>query len=165
MGFSLTGLIIVLVILAPNLFMMILPPRNVPKNMKSAGAVLTIVERLGQIGCFVLPVISRDAFNARGFDAWLALMALCIAAYWALWIRYAVKGREFRLLFAPLWLIPVPMAVFPVLAFASAALWARSPWLGIASATLAIGHIASSRHSYRLLKDTDTSNKTMTAAS
>lgn len=151
MGFSVMGLIIVALILVPNLFIIILPPKNTPKEIKDACVLVTVIERLGQAGCFILPVFSRGWLEGRGIDVWLVLMAVCIAVYWALWIRYAAR-RDFAMLFEPLMFIPVPMAVFPVLAFASAAVWARSPWLGIAAAALALGHIANSLHTFKNLK-------------
>lgn len=144
-------MLIVAAILAPNILMIMLPPRNVPEGIKDAGALFIVLERLGQAGCFILPVISRDYF-LRGPDVFFFLMAVFIAAYWALWVRYAF-GREFKLLFMTLFFIPVPMAVFPVMAFAFAALWGRSPWLGIAAAFLAVGHIVNSLHSYGYVKD------------
>ncbi len=151
MGFSITGALIVAAILAPNILMLILPPANAPKGIKDAGIIFTVLERAGQAGCFILPVISGDYFNGKAMDIWFALMALFIAAYWALWIRYAI-GRDYVLLFKPLLFIPVPMAVFPVAAFAFAAAWGASPWLGIAAAVLAAGHIANSWHSYRFVR-------------
>ncbi len=49
---------------------------------------------------------------------------------------------------ATLWLIAIPLAVFPVLAFGFAALWGRSPLLGVAAVVLAIGHWAVSWNTY-----------------
>lgn len=151
MGFSLNGALIVAAILAPNLFLMIFPPRRSPERDKGAGILFTFLERLGQAGCFILPVISRDYFK-QSVNAWFVIMTACIFAYWALWIRYAVK-REFKLLFEPLLFIPVPMAVLPVAAFASAVVWGESPWLGIACAALAAGHITNSLHFYKYLTE------------
>jgi hypothetical protein len=151
MGFSLTGTIIVAVILAPNLLMLLAPPKNMPEGMKDKGAIFTVLECIGQAGCFVLPVISKGWFEGRGANVWFILAALCAAAYWCLWIRYAVR-RDFALLFSPLWFIPLPMAVFPVLAFALLAVWGAHVWLGAAAALLAAGHFVNSWHTYTLIK-------------
>lgn len=147
MGFSLIGLAISIIIFAPNLLAIILPPKDVPKA-KDAHIVFTILERLGQAGCMILPSISQAWFANKPIDIWFILGALCIIAYYGLWIRYAVKGQYFSLLFKPLAFIPIPMAIFPVLAFGFAAIWGQSIWVGIAAAVLAIGHLVNSWHTY-----------------
>ncbi len=148
MGFSLIGLLITGVILLPNLLIILLPPKNAPEKMKGAGALMTLIERAGQVACFLLPVFSKAFIDAVGINIWLILAALSIAAYYGLWIRYAVR-RDFRLLFAPFLRIPIPMAVFPVLAFALLAVWIQSVWLGIAAAVLVVGHFTNSWVSYK----------------
>lgn len=148
MGFSLIGLLITGIILLPNLLMILLPPKNAPEKIKDAGALMTLIERVGQAACFLLPVFSRDYIETAGLNCWFVLAALCVAAYDGLWIRYGVK-RDFRLLFAPFLRIPIPMAVYPVLAFAFIAVWIQSVWLGAAAAVLAVGHFANSWVSYK----------------
>ncbi len=152
MKFSLAGLLISLAILAPNLLMILLPPKEVPSGAKDAGPVFTILERLGQAGCFVLPMLVGASFNGRALDLWFVLMAFCVMVYWALWVRYATNGRGFRLLFEPVLGIPMPMAVFPVLAFGFAAAWGRSVWLGAAVIALAIGHLANSWRAWKAVR-------------
>ena len=148
MSFSLPGLLLTLAILLPNLLMLLLPPRDMPERVPDAGIFITVLERIGQAGCFVLPALLGGSFNGRPMDLWLALSALCVVAYWAMWARYAIGGRRFRLLFQPLWFVPVPMALFPVLAFGFAAAWGRSPWLGAAAVVLAVGHMMNSWKTY-----------------
>jgi hypothetical protein len=77
-------------------------------------------------------------------------MVLCIIAYYSLWIRYVIKGKDFSLCFKPLGLLPIPMAIFPVFAFGFAALWEKSIYLGLAVIILAIGHFVNSWHTYKL---------------
>ena len=123
------------------------------KEMKSAGLLFTIAERIGQGGCFLLPVMSKDYFDKASFaSVWLILLVVCILAYLLLWVRYYSKGREFSLLFAPFWFVPVPMAVFPILAFAFTAIWIKSVWIGIAVLIFAAGHIPNSLKSYNSVK-------------
>lgn len=148
MGFSLIGLLITSVILLPNLLVLLRPPINAPKTVRSAGVLMTVLERAGQMACFVLPVFSRRYIEAAGVNAWFILAALCIAVYDGLWLRYAIR-RDYVLLFSPLFHIPIPMAVFPVLAFAFIAIWIGSIWLGIAALALAVGHLANSWAAYK----------------
>ena len=143
MGFSLVGLLIGLAILAPNALLAIAAPRGGVPTAGSAGIVFTALERAGQIGCLVLLAVTPALPTP-----WLIPTAASIAIYWALWGRY-LRARDFALLYAPLWRIPIPMALLPVLALAAATLNAWSPWLALATAALAIGHLANSWHVYR----------------
>lgn len=152
MGFSVTGLIIAAVILAPNLVFVVFPPRHMPQGLKSAGLFFTICERIGQAACTILLILSGNAYQAASVDVWFLLMAVCIAVYYGLWIRYFIGGREFALAFHPLWLVPIPMAIFPILAFGFAAVWVQSLWLGIAAVLLAVGHFANSWAAYQYTK-------------
>ena len=152
MGFSIIGLITAASIFLPNLIFIMVPPRNVPENLKDAGLLFTLSERAGQAGCLIVPVLSRDNYQNAGIDVWFVLMALCIIFYYGLWGKYILKGHAFSLAFVPLGFIPVPMAVFPVLAFGFAALWGQSVILGIAVIFLAVGHLANSWHTYKSIK-------------
>ncbi len=152
MGFSTIGLLIAAMIFAPNLLFIAFSPKNIPPGIKDAGLLFTIIERIGQAGCMVLLVISKDNFEAASLDVWFFLMMICVAAYYCLWIRYFVRGRDFSLLFKPLGFIPIPMAVFPVLAFSFAAIWGKSVWIGVSAILLAIGHFANSWNNYKYLR-------------
>lgn len=144
MGFSVTGLVIAAVLFAPNILFFVFPPRHVPKGFKSAGLFFTICERVGQAACTILLMFSANPYQTAFVDVWFVFMAACIAVYYGLWIRYFIGGREFTLAFHPLWLVPVPMAIFPILAFGFAAVWVQSLWLGVSTALLAVGHFANS---------------------
>ena len=151
MGFSITGLLFAIIILAPNLLMIVLPPHNVPAELSDAGIVFTILERVGQIACLLILVISKTNFQNRSISLWFILSAICIACYYGLWIRYVATGRDFASLFNPV-LIPIPMAVLPVLAFGFMAIWGKSIWLGFADVLFAVGHIANSWTTYNVIK-------------
>ncbi len=137
MGFSLLGLIVSILVLAPNLLLLRFPPRgrnvvaHVPRPLEWG-------ERMGQALCLVVPAITLPG----AIVWWWALpAAVALATYYALWGRYLVVGREQALLYASLWRIPVPMAVMPVLVFLCAAAWLNNPWIAIAAVVLAVGHI------------------------
>ena len=126
-------------VLAPNLLMLKYPPRpRLP-----AVAVpwpLNWLERIGQALCLVIPAIT-----AAGTLVWVwsvpALLAL--AGYYALWARYLRRGQRAGDLYAPVWRVPVPMAILPVIVFLAAAGWLANPWIGVAGIVLAAGHIPS----------------------
>lgn len=152
MGFSITGVLIAVFIFLPNVLFIIFPPKNVPDGRMDAGIVFSVLERIGQAGSLVILTISKENYQNARLDIWFVLMALCVIAYYGLWIRYVVKGHDFLLGFKPLGYLPIPMAVFPVSAFGFAALWGRSIYLGIAVVLLAVGHFANSWHTYQLTK-------------
>lgn len=144
MGFSLTGALISASLLLPNLLMLVFPPVDMPANLKSAGLVFTVLERGGQAACMALPCMLPAQFDGLHFDAWLVMMLVSIAGYYALWARYVFGGRRFVLLFDRF----VPMAILPVAAFGFAAIAAQSLPLGIAVVVLAVGHITNSVATY-----------------
>jgi len=151
MGFSLIGFLIAISILAPNLLMIIFPPLNTPPELKDAGIIFTVLERIGQISCITLLIISKNYFENRPVNVWFILSALCIIAYYGLWLRYVIAGKDFTLLFE-FYFVPIPMAVLPILAFGFIAIWGKSVWLGSAVVIFAIGHIANSWNTYNLMK-------------
>lgn len=152
MGFSVTGTIIAAAMLLPNLFYLFFPPQNVPQGKRDAGLFFTILERAGEVALIVFLVISHDAFANKGINVWAILMVVCIAVYYGLWLRYFLKGRQSALLTKPLLAFPVPMAVFPVFAFAFAGVWGNSFLLLAAAAAFALGHIPNCLHNAKLEK-------------
>lgn len=149
MGFSYIGLIVVCVILLPNLLFMAFPPQNVPLGLKGGNILLTVMERAGQVGFIIIPIISYSYFSGIAFNIFTGIMIFSAIMYYGLWIRYFVRGREFYLLFKPLGVIPVPMAVFPIIYMLFSAIWLRHMWLGAAAVIFAVGHYFNSRKSYK----------------
>jgi hypothetical protein len=140
MGFSVLGLALSLAIFAPNLLLLWFPPRP-PIEGGEVPRVLEILERSGQALCVTVPAITVGAFVL-----WWGVLpvGIFVIGYWALWLRYIVSGRQRASLFAPVLRIPVPMALLPVAAFLSGSAWLQNPWIAIAAAVLAAGHIPSS---------------------
>lgn len=151
MEFSWIGLIMIVLMLAPNFIYFIAPVKNMPSNMKDAGVFFTICERIGQVGCFLIPVLfSRfdlDITNAS--IIWPILIIICIGIYYYLWLRYFINKAEFKYLFSSFMHIFGPMAVFPILAFAFMALWGSNIYMGIATIVFAIGHIANTMYTIK----------------
>jgi hypothetical protein len=148
MGFSSMGLAIVSLIFAPNLLYVKYPPKDIPKGLKDVNMFFTLLERVGQTAFFIILVLSKNNYKNTKANIWFILMVISIIVYYALWIRYVIKGKYFSLLFKPIWIIPIPMAIFPVLAFGFAALLGKSVYLGITVIIFAIGHFVNSWNSY-----------------
>lgn len=141
MTFSLAGLLLSVVVLAPSILLIAFMPRDMPKQVPSGGWLLTGLERAGQAATLVVPAITG---NQGRPDGWMVAAIVFIIGYYVLWVRYFAGGRRFADLYRPAGPIPVPIAILPVLAFGAGALWLQSPWLGLATAVLAVGHIGTS---------------------
>lgn len=140
MGFSPLGLIVAVVVLAPNLVMVVARPRDSFAPHRVPG-VLTWLERAGQALCIVVPIVVVP----RTLSWWWVLPgAIALGIYYALWARYLARGRRTAELYLPLWGIPVPMAILPVLVFLASSAWMGNIWLTLAAAVLAAGHIPAS---------------------
>ena len=140
MGFSINGLILALLIFLPSFIMIIFPPYNSPVIKQKPMFLFIILERIGQTSCLLILIISKTSFQNQHVNLWFLLSVICIIYYYGLWIRYIIKGRDFALLYNPV-IIPIPMAVLPVLVFIFLAIWGTSLWLGLACLIFATGHI------------------------
>lgn len=69
-----------------------------------------------------------------------------------MWVRFFLGGRNFRLLYAPLGPLPIPMAVLPVCLFEVMALWGHSIGLALVALVLALGHVPASWRIAQALK-------------
>ena len=146
MTFSIAGAVVSLVVLLPNLLLLAFPPRDGHRT-RDAGIVATVVERAGQAGCLVLPFLFGGPAT---WSWWLVPLGVAVVAYLALWGRY-LADRRTASLYRSLGPLPVPMAVFPVLAFLSAGGWLASPIVGAAALVLAAGHLPNSWAAWRSL--------------
>lgn len=140
-----TGWIVTLLLLLPNAFFLLLTPRNIPAetdgNRQFKVQVFETIERLGQIGSFVLPCFYSFQTQSTWDQISLGLFCALMGLYYAGWFRYIKEGRQFRLLFMPMLGIPLPMAIAPVLAVLMAAINFHSWPLGLAALILGAGHI------------------------
>jgi hypothetical protein len=147
--FSVGGLLVSVAVLLPTLLLLPFPPKGSPDVPPRVGWPLASLEKVGQVGCLVAPALGSGGVVRNG---WLVLVVACIAAYYGLWVRYFWRNRRFAALYEPLMVslgtrrpvvVPVPMAVFPVMAFIGTALWLSSWWVAASALALAVGHIGS----------------------
>jgi hypothetical protein len=136
------GWLIPLLVLLPNVLMVWFPPIKKPEDVSGVNRWLVALERLGQAGVFVIPCVYRIQIQSAIASVSLVVMALTLFGYYLGWIRYVIKGRHFALLFAPMWGIPLPMAVMPVIYFGAAAAVLRSWPLAAATVLFTIGHLS-----------------------
>jgi len=145
----LMGWLIPVLVLLPNVLMVRFPPTEKPADASGVNRWLEALERLGQAGVFVIPCFYRIRIQDAMAMVSLAAMALALVGYYLGWLRYMQQGQRYALLFAPLWGIPLPMAVMPVIYFGAAAALVHSWPLAAATVVFAIGHLAVSAHERR----------------
>lgn len=146
------GWLFTLLILLPNALMLLRPPRQVPGNLNT-GRLLEMIERTGQAGCFILPIFYQGSLNGGGWQlCGLGLAGGALLFYYAGWLRYLLQGRGFRLLFAPMCGVPIPLAAAPVVYFFAAALFLAAWPLALAALALAAGHLGVSWQTARQIR-------------
>lgn len=149
-NFSCKGTIIVVISLLPSTVMVFFPPVN---QSKIQGKIpLTILEITGRIAIIFILLFAKNSFE-RKIDIWFILMCIFGLIYYVGWIRFFFSGRTYELLYKPLFFIPIPLAIFPILAFTFAAIWGRNIFLGIAVFVMAVGHIPQSCIYYSRIKN------------
>ena len=151
MGFSVAGLLVGLAILLPSLLLLPFPARGTPQ-LPAESLGLTLLERGGPVRCQQRATNTSDA---PGSWWWGAAVVVCVLVYYGLWIRFFSTGRPFLALYAPVGPIPVPMAIFPVLAFLCCAAWLSNWWLAAAAVVLAVGHVTTSLRIAHTVRDSD----------
>lgn len=143
------GWLIPLSVLLPNVLMVRFPPTERPEDASGVNRWLEALERIGRAGVFVIPCLYRIRVQDAMAVVSLVAMTLALVCYYLGWLRYMQRGRRYALLFAPMWGIPLPMAVMPVITFGAAAALLRSWPLAAAMVVFAIGHLAVSEHERR----------------
>jgi hypothetical protein len=141
MGFSPFGLVVSVAVLAPNLLLLVFPPRTERPTARIPWP-LSWLERGGQALGVVVPAITTPG---QLVWPWCVVVVAAILGYYSLWWRYLGRDRSWAALYRPLGRIPVPMAIFPVVAFAATAAWLSNPWIALAAAIIAAGHIPASQ--------------------
>ncbi|AIQ20478.1 hypothetical protein H70357_30075 [Paenibacillus sp. FSL H7-0357] len=151
MGLHYKGFLISLLILLPNILLLRFAPRSIPK-LTSTSILFTVFERIGQITCFVLPILYGRKIAEQPIDYITLLMGICLIIYYLCWIRFFGGGREFSLLFKPLGPIPIPMALFPMLYFILLAYWLHSYLFVVPALIFSIGHFVNSWSVYTQIR-------------
>ena len=148
MGLHYKGFIFSVLLLLPNLLFIIMPPTKIPLNKGKESLILTAVEQIGRIACFILPILLGKRIASQQTSIWVIGMAICLSVYYLLWLQYVIKGCRYYDLFKPLGCIPIPMALFPIFYLLFLGLWIQSPLLILFTLLFAVGHISISWHTY-----------------
>ena len=148
MKLSISGLLVALCLLLPDILSLIFPAKAPPGPPGPAytpppNVLLTVCERLGQAGLltFLAAGTSNLVLLFITRRVWFAAMCVFIALYWFAWYVWFSRGRDAASLYAPLWRIPLPLTVFSLLAYAFAALWAKSLFMAVCWVLFAAGSV------------------------
>jgi len=140
------GWIVTAAVLLPNLIWFLLPSPEkqpvigmTPDNTKFKR--LEMVERVGQISSFVLPLFYQFHLTSLADQVSLMILLAALGLYYICWLRYFLFGRRKVLLYESLLGLPLPMTILPVIYFFAAAVNLHAFLLGVAAAVLAAGHI------------------------
>lgn len=153
MGVHYKGILVVLLLLLPNILFCIFPPQNTIKNTSSVPVFFTIIEQIGRIACFIVPIVFGKKIAEQKNSYLVILMVVCLLIYYICWILYFANGREYYDLFKPLGFIPIPMAIFPLMYLLLLGIWVKSPIFITPAILFSIGHIVVSWNTYmQLLK-------------
>jgi len=147
------GGFITIAILLPNLLILFFPPIFKQVNVSSPRFrfihIMTVFERVGQIGSFTLPFFYRINCSTTLDFVSLLTIIITLSFYYVCWARYLIEGRSEELFYKSALNIPLPMAVMPVIYFISASILLGSIWLMIFAILLGVGHITVSWHTSR----------------
>lgn len=144
MKLNIWSVITPLLVALPNLLWAKFPPVDTPQNShlhRSRNRLLEICEQIGRMSVFVVPLFYAPQPAAHGYRLALALMATSLLVYYCGWLRFFSGGRRSAQLLQPLWLLPIPLAISPVVYFAGAALLLQSWTMLLAALLLGVGHI------------------------
>jgi len=146
------SIIIPLALLIPNGIFLKLKPINIPKDKEEPGKLkqlFEMFERVGQTGIFIIPLLYKIDIKSIENKVILFIMVVLLLIYYGCWARFFLNQRKFALLFKPLWIIPIPMAIVPIMYMLFASKILNSYLLLIVTLVFGIGHIPISYINYK----------------
>ena len=149
LSFSWVGLVVFILPMLINVFYVLFPPVGDVSSEKGAVTFAEVVEKVSRIAYLLVLVflVSKRDLDIR--SAWFYLAILFLVLYYVVWIRYFAGGRDVALLGRSFALIPIPLAIFPVLYFLCAAIWMNNIPATVIMIVFGIAHITVSVRSLR----------------
>jgi len=141
-GFSIVGVIFLVMLFAPNILWAKRPPIGYKELARRENKVLLILERIGEVACSVCAVIfvSPEGISFP-WALWVCIAFALMVVYEFAWMRYFRGGRKLEDMYMPFGFIPMPLATLPVIAFLLLGIWYKSLIAILAAIVLGIGHI------------------------
>ena len=141
-GFSIVGVVFLLMLFVPNIRWAKNQPSGYEKIASHENKVLLAFERVGQVltTCSAIVFVCPQGF-ALPWLLWLMAAFALMLLYELAWLRYFHDGERLDGMYRTLGPIPVPIASLPVAAFVLLGIWYQSTIAVIAAVILSIGHI------------------------
>ena len=148
-SFSWIGLVIFALPMLINIAYVMFPSAGKAEQAAAVTYWVEIVEQISRIAYLfaVTLLVSRENLSFR--SVWFSLAAVFLVLYYAVWLRYFMGGREIALLSRSFLLVPMPLAVFPVLYFLCAAIWLHNLPAAIIMVIFGAVHLTVSLQSFR----------------
>ncbi len=162
-SFSYIGIVVFALPMIINIFYAVFPPTDneVSSDRKDGasasssealpktGRLIETVEQISRIAYLITLTFlkSKDSLCFKSFLLYISVVFLVL--YYAVWIRYFASGRKIEYLRRSFLLIPIPLAVFPVLYFIFAAVWMHNLPAAIIAGIFGAAHITVSIRSFR----------------
>lgn len=141
------NILVPLLVLLPNILYLILSPNDEIKPVRNV-AVFEVMERVGQLAVFTLPLFLALIFNRFAFVG----AALSLLSYYIVWTRYFLY-RKAKYLFSPIAKIPIPLAIFPICYLLFCSLMFGSTFFYLSLMLFSVGHLLITYKSSRLYQN------------
>ena len=135
-----SGILIPFLVLIPNILWMVLSTKG-SDSITEEPILLTIIENIGRIATLILPLFYSINWQKKNSIPVLAIMGIALLIYYVAWGRFFLNGRTSDLLSKPLFGIPLPLALAPVLFFIFSSYILDSWWMFAASVIFGTAHI------------------------
>lgn len=148
-SFSWIGLVIFALPMLINIAYALFPPTADDGAHRPVSHWAEITEHVCR-GAYLIALtatVSRRPLEYR--SVWLYLAAAFLILYYTVWIRYFAGGRDTALLGKPFLLVPVPLAVFPVLYYLCTAVWLCNIPAAVFMTVFTAAHITVTVQSFR----------------
>lgn len=116
--------------------------KNIPRWLETAEGI----SRIAYLAAMTF-LVSEKPYCVK--SGWAFAAALFLLLYYIVRVRYFVSGRDIALLGKPFLFVPIPLAVFPVLYYLLAAIWAGNIPAAAIMAIFGAAHITVSAMSFR----------------
>lgn len=148
LSISIPGIIVFFLAMIPNFAYMLTAPMEQLDNDKKKSR-LNAEDLSRDFFAFFLVAFKSESFSS---PIYLVGAIVFLLLYYVSWARYFRNGKKTELLLAPLWKIPVPLAVFPVLYFILSSLYLNNVLSMALAVIFGFFHI---KESYRKSKKSD----------
>lgn len=149
LSFSWVGLVVFALPMLINIAYVLFPPAGEVSSSKSVTHWVEIIEATSRIAYLLLLTFLVNENPLKPKSIWLVVAVVFLTLYYIVWIRYFIGGRNAALLGRPFLLVPIPLAIFPVIYYLCAAIWMGNIPAAVAMSVFGAAHITVSIQSFR----------------